>query len=502
VALLQVLTNVGGDYLLVTQDGRVIQVFTGPQTSGGSGGLVPQPSSLLGVQIIDPQNVTGVATANGANTATVPGYDGAGYTGRVWTSFVALTQAWGTFEAVVINAPLTLVWASSDSGDSDTAVIGVYALGSTASFSIIGNTPTVIRTDTLSGVVPKDRAAGANSQLLANLNASTVRGTRLQRTNGTKSTAWAYALAESDSWALTQPTAATALEAIPGSIPTQVNNWANSDTVNEVQATKINLCSVTFFQEDYNASCVLYGFDVLAPDTGDSNLQLNGNRGSIIAWEVGTARALNSVALGAWDTSFSNVYFDAQAYFSGAPNIISGACDYENCTNFFINTASGFSFPSLDGDFVLGAATVQISTASRVLMGYVCLDSSDGIDVECGLLQATPGSYGGTCVYGGQVNGTETNIYLQGTARLAWDVATGPAGCFTFPLAISSASGVSMNGRTGEAAYVSIAGGVGTIHTGQATTVANMQSVYTATGGGLSNLPFGGGASIVPGAYA
>jgi hypothetical protein len=429
---------------------------------GATAGLAPQPAALTGTIIIDPQNVSGVASDSNPPTATV-----ATFTGPVFKSWAGLVAQWGTI-APVLNANTTIVFVSSHTDNTDPVVFWPI-IGAAATVIIQGAAPTVVTAGVvLAGTTAKNRTAGANSLLITTLGATAAAGQLIENTTHA-SRAWAYKALGGNSFSITQPLVKTL--GVPGTLaPAEVDTWANGDTVNLLTPIAINLVEFTPTLVDaaLNKALVFQCtiLDPLGVGTGECVVGE-----SVQLQEVRCQRFLCMLA------SFASqevVNVDS----AGGTQQVGGT----NSAPFFIggcvratSVFAAASYPAFDGDIILGGACVFFGGAS---FGLVFLDA--GAKMNGGILIGQNIAYGAHVIYGSGAN----TINMQGTSHFGLSGSNFTA-TFTAPGLVT---GIQLNG----AATGSSITGAGAINQGITTTPAHLDAAAGAAGFGSNAFNFGG----------
>lgn len=448
---------------LLTDDGNVLVVRGVPIPLALLAPLAP--ATPQGNLFIDPQNVSG-----GAGTG--PGFGTSASSPLL--SYAALAQQWGTLSPV-LNTSTTLTWLSSVTDGSDPVICRPIIRGTTNPFLIQGAAPTLVANVTLSGVVPKSRAAGANSLLQATLGTSAAQGLLLENLTH-PSRAWVYTLVSGTTWNISQPlTKAT----IGGSIVLpEVDTWANGDSVQILQPVAVNIVDLEptytdIFDAVSNNEAYLYNLIAAAP-IANSVMYL----GDVRVHECRIDRFVQGRgASPKRGLVFSNV--DSKAgweFMQGAATMFAGVGRGSSIT------FSGGALLSIDFDHIVGAL-YTVNTAFTV-MSIAFLDAN--VQISTGRLQISVGVSGGAIIYGSAGH----NILLQGNARASQTAGTFVA-TFTAPALISP--GISLNGASTGHSVTS--GTPDVFNGGIATTPANLDAAAGAAGfGGNAFNP--GGASV------
>lgn len=231
-----------------------------PRYASGSGVLAPNPFAGIPVVNIDPQNVSGVASD--ANSGAP------GHPVRTWNGGVI--AKYGTNQPY-IPATIAFVFISNHTDNTD-PILPEFAPMSAkgATVSIQGGTPTIVAAGVvLSGVTAKNRGAGTNSLLIANLGASGAVGQLVQNLTH-PSFAAVYKSLGADSFSMQQPLAAqTVGQAFP--FPTEVDTWADGDVVNLLEPIAINIAGAAPRAVDGTGAFTIYQCTIFSPNGANAS---------------------------------------------------------------------------------------------------------------------------------------------------------------------------------------------------------------------------------------
>lgn len=436
--------------------------------------LAPQPPTLQGGLIVDPANVTGVASATGTGTATVDGV-----TGRVFNSWRNLVAAWGTV-APTFNVDTSIAFASPNVA---TDPIYFYPVSSTG-VSIVIRAPlqSAAAGVVLAGVVAKNRAAGANALLQADLGATgIVQGRLLVNTSKGNSVAHVDTNVAANVWNLTQPLGPIT----PGGSarPAEVDTWANGDVVN------------VFSYITLIATAIVPTLSA-ASTTGSADTL------SLFRITIAGTSALSTVILGGLQVE------ECSSSHGFALNIAQGRTNIWN--HYFLTGAGIFESPcqrveiiggaiaaggslfhngrqmNIDGDFIARSNIGVHGGALAIGFLYIGSGAASNVFASSGRINFQTLFYGGHVIYGN----AGANINLQGTSYAQMVTGTYAAG-FTAPALV--APGVQLNDTStgssqdnGNPTTV-IAGNIGT-------TVAALDAAQGAAGFGGVAFKLGGAA--------
>ena len=450
--------------------------------------LQPQPPGLQGGLIVDPQNATGVATATGASTATV-----AGVTGRVFDTYANLAKAWGTL-APVFNTTTQIVWASSQTTNSDPVLFYPIMLGAHA-IAIKGAGLQQVATATLTLVTAKNRSVGANSLLIVSYSSGAAATGQIVANTTKSSLAWIYSPSGEGNFAMSQPLGLQS----PGGTTTPVENniWATSDNMTLNTLISIDLVDVRPRFCDYAGNPGQQGMSIyqcnwLSPASNEF-----ATVGPYVAVrECSINRIVNTVAGtndAANQTWFSNCIFTnggGLVCLGGSPTIIGGFVD-DTAALF---APYGSPNPAIiDADFIAGSwtdpgqGTTTGPAYCGVYFGAVYLDAPIVLQ---GPSKVAAAFYGQGILYG---SGGET-VNLIGSMHLA-QLQDTFVSTFTAPGLVT---GILINSANTASSHTN-ANNPDVIHSNITTTPAHLDAAtgVAGFGGNAFNL---GGASV--GAFA
>ena len=434
-------------------------------------GLGEQPASLQGGLIVDPANVTGVATDVGSGTASTNGV-----TGRVFNSWQALVNAWGT-TAPVFSQNTVITFASANATTDPV----IFYPQSRIPVTITLTAPlTLVATVALAAVVSKNRAAGANALLQADLGASAVAGSFLVNTTRGNSCAHVESLVAGTTWNISQPFAPVPVPINTGA-PAEVDTWANTDSV----------------------QIFAYAFQVtigaFIPNIMGAAINSSSGGGVIYRMKYGGINALTGVELGGATCVESNsqrAHFLSPAQDNVFPRFINHFFQVGGITNF------GYTSGTIIGGIVGAGTVLTLCGRNTVIDGDVIIRGTIGLDgivtvgfaylgfngecitISLGRVIFTTSNYGGHVVYGAA--GSFINVRGPSRANMSGSFAAG----FTAPELITG--GVRLNGvATG---YNTDGANPATLRGGIATTVANLDAALP---GGFAGTAFNLGGSCI-----
>lgn len=427
--------------------------------TGGSGPVIP-PSWLVPAWFIDP------VSGNDSNTGQS--------SGSPFKTWAQLVSTWGTVSPTLAqNTTITFLSTQPDNTDP---IVFRPLVRSGAVVSIQGTAPTVVATVVLASTTAKNRAT---PQLLqTQLGASGAVGLLLNNTTHA-SRAWAYKLISGTTFAITQPLTATSVP--DSSNPTEVDTWANGDSVQILRPVGLNIVEVNPIVADFNASAnngvILYQFQITNP-TG--NLQNAFIGGSVALQEVSSLKLLVGKPVGPLAgpsvQQFVNVFSEVGAtgdFAGGAWQMIGGALAGNGAT------FSGTSL-LLDGDVIVGSNGAELNTnnSAGINLGLVALDGGV-LDVIGSEVQVTTALYGSTVIWG---SGT---LRVDGMTNLRYGGASTAVATFVLT------GGLKLNNDT--TANSLIVGSPNVYNGGISLTAAHLDAAAGAAGFGGFAVRFGGG---------
>lgn len=457
----------GQQLSLLKSDGTTLlmQVVQGSQSN-----LNPQAATLQGTIIVDPQNVSGVASDSNPPTATV-----GAFTGPVFRTWAGLVAAWGTFAPLLTQAT-TIVFASNHTDNTDPVVWWpIIARGVQVTFRTTG--PTVVTNGVaLAGTTAKNRAAGANSPLITTLGATGAVGQLVQNTTHA-SNAWASKALGGNSFRMWQPMVAAAVGGT--TTPAEVDTWANVDNVNLVSPIQVNIASVQPTLVDGLGSLAFYQVCFFDPGgVGADQVSAVCDAGNVSFIECSFQRILALSANTVVATTFVNCFLQGGLTALGRITLNGGGMGATSLA--FTVTNIGDNFCVVDGDFGLSSAATMLINGGQVVFGQVFFDQN--ITIENAVLAFQTVAYGGHTLY--SVAGDAHTLNFIGFAH--GFNATG-----TFVAALTApgvVAGINLNG----AATGSSITGAGAINQGIAVTPANLDAAAGAAGFGGNAFNFGG----------
>ena len=179
---------------------------------------------------IDPSNSTGCASDNNNGTSATCGTVGVGPL-STWSELNA--GRWQCFggpaSCPVIRQNTAVTFLSSQTSNSD-HICPRPSLQNGSSFVLQGNLGTAqqIATGSLSSVTSKNRSSG--TLLSATLPVGAATGLLIKNTTHL-SYAWIHTLVSGNTWNISQPFAPITVPATNFLIPTEVDTWANTDSI-------------------------------------------------------------------------------------------------------------------------------------------------------------------------------------------------------------------------------------------------------------------------------
>lgn len=395
---------------------------------------------------IDKQNTIGCASdSNSGTSATCTG----GCAGSVCTSGIGPLRSfqelnvhrWGCFgnprACPRLRQDTTITHVSGDTTGTDPEVF--YNTLENGSSLFVKGTITVVNSASLAGTVPKNRAT---PQLLTtNLGFAAGVGTLL--VNSTHpSHAWTYKNTAGTTFSISQP---LLLPTLPtASFPTEVDTWANLDTVAIDTVTPVNVTDVRPVLIDYNGpfSNGDYLVDLVAFDptgAGDDNIFIGPHA---FSYDVRFDRAPFIVEETGIDSAqiFANCYFDGG--FNGGPVDNAIAEDMLFAGGVFTSTAVQFSLTrgtQLDEDLIFDPTFHSFTTGTG--LGEVYIESGLSLTLTGGstfLISINAAAANAPFLWG------PGHLSLQRSANLSWDT-----GFFSATSIFLLTGGISLNGVVG-----------------------------------------------------
>lgn len=397
---------------------------------------------------------------------------------KTWAECV---RRWGTNAPNLGAVSCTVTFLSSQPDNTDPVIWRpIYSAGSVP--TIQGTTATTTTATVFTRSAAKSRAAGANALLAGSFAAGApAQGVLVQNTTAGKSSrAWVYKTAGGANWNMSQPMAPQTPPLSNGNAPTEVDTWASTDTVSLLGQVAVNLVVFEPTMADFNGGFTnvgqVYNLVVLDPEGTAGNDPVYVNN-LVTFTECAIQRYVTASAPNPFEgCTFQNCALLGGYFASDTVSVMNGG--------FLVGVLNslGGSFQP-DGDAILGVGGNFF--ASSHVFGLVYLDATQTV-LSAALYYQTI-NYGAHVVYGSAAANINHSNNSHGSLR---------SGTYTagFTGAAFVGTGVQLNGAsTGSSSAV--AGGVATIHSGIATTVANLDAAAGAAGfGGIAfNL---GGASI------
>lgn len=428
--------------------------------------LAPLPAGLQGNIIVDPQNISLIASDSAPITATV-----SGFTGLVFLSWAGVVRFWGSNSAnYTLNTNVVFVSNHTDNTDP---VIWNPTIRNGALVSIQGSAPTVVATVVLAGVVPKSRVAGSNSALQANLGPLAAVGQIVENTTHSSRAVIIRALG-GNNFLLGQPMVKGALGST--ATPAEVDTWANGDSVKLLQPIKVNIArfdctNVVDFNGAFNNFGNLFQltvFDPTAPGNDDCYLQNVLAQECVFEREVikyySTVTTVSALA----GLTLTNCLTRGALDASGTVLLNGGG------SSSFVTIAG--TTPGLgsviDGDYVYSGGAVggvMFIGGAGVTIGLMFMDTGGGIVVASGQLSLQSVNYGAHVIYGAAAQ----NIALQADARMVNLAGTWVA-ALTFPVVI--ATGIMLNNVQSGSTHTGASPDV--LTSAVASTVANADAAF------------------------
>lgn len=375
----------------------------GLTSGGGGGGPVVPASWLVPAWFIDPVNGS---DSNSGQSSGAPL--------KTWAQLINL---WGTVSPTLAQNTV-ITFLSTQPDNTDPIVFRPTVTGGSV-VSIQGTAPTVITAGVvLATTTAKNRATG--TLLSSNLGATAAAGLLVQNTtSGKSSRAWVYTNVAGNVWRLTQPLSPTAVP--QATVPTEVDTWANGDTVNLLRPVGLNVVEINPILADYNASAdngvVLYQVQITNPTALLQAAYIGAN---VQLQEVTSLKVLVGKGSGALASTgiqnllnvLSNVGI-AGGWYGGAWLFVGGALVQTTTSAIHGSTIL------LDGDLIVGGGAgveLDCNNSAEVNLGLVMLDGQT-LDVLGPEIQVAPGVYGSTAIWGSggiRVDGF-TNLRYNGS---------------------------------------------------------------------------------------
>lgn len=407
-------------------------------------------------------------------------------TGAPLKTYAEAVRRWGG-DTMTIPGDLTITWKSSHTDGTDPVIMNLRSAGGGRVVHTSTGPTTVTAGVILAGVTAKNRAAGTNSPLIANLGATGAVGQMvINTTAGKSSRAFVMKDLGGHSFVLSQPMAPQTASSLP-TPPTEVDTWANGDTVTLAAPIRVNFVELSAVIIDannptFNNSLTIFnvnGFDPLGP----------GNNAVYISQNVWFIESLQEKF---WSPSGGQIGLYFQGIYSNC--VLQGggaAIGAYLCTFYgggFIDSGVRVTFLggfcSLDGDCVLEDGVDFVGGCSGTIglafAGNNINVGQTGSESEASALCLETESYGSHVLYGA----AGKTLSLWGRSRLNMATGTWAAG-ITAP---GMLGGIVMNGGTVAQTHTNASPDV--VTSGVTTSVANADA---ANGG---NMMVWGGASI------
>jgi len=449
-----------------------------PKTFGATG-ITP----ILPASWTVPNWFVNKSTGSDANTCTSSGSPCA-------TKQEILVHRWGCADAPRdcprFQQTTTLEQDASDTDNTDPLYLHCALEKGGNGFILQGPTPTVVTSTTLgAGTTARNRAAGANALLVAQFAAGApFVGQMVQNTQAGKSSRAFVVSANGGNWNLSTP-AVLQTPPLPADPYTEVNTWANGDTVNLLSLVAINVVDVSATIPDYNGAfdTALYIYQATIFDpSGATNDSIR--VGPVASFNDATTQ--RSIAVQDSGDFLSGTVLQLRNFYNGggltsnAPVLVAGGA----ISSAAVTSNGQFFGPNslIDGDYVSGGALTSglIEVGSMFLGGQWTANGFTTI-AATGLVTV------GTQVIWG--SGTNT-INLVGSAHLAQLTGNNFQSTFTAPGLVT---GIKLNGGTSVSCHTNADPDV--FHTAT-TTPAHLDAACGA-GTGLGSNGFQiGGASV------
>jgi hypothetical protein len=375
-------------------------------------GILPntlQPAALQGQIYFDPQ-ASVVPTASDTNPPTlVPA--GQSVAGPVYRSWRGIVGAWGTVSPLLTTAT-TVTQLSSHTDDSDPIVWMPYTNKAGTIARLTAGAPAAIATGVVLGVVTqKNRTAGANSDLRADIGASGAVALRVQNTDRANSFSFVYKLVSGTTFELDQPYNPLVVP-FAQTVPTQNNGWLAGDHVNLQQPIASNIAALDMLCLEINGAetsgLYVTGLTALDP-TGPFNSNLyvgrHVNFGDCLVqrclvfenaadnFVLRQVQAVHNIGYAMGSNASSNI---------GEPVFIGGA----------MTNGGALGTATFDGDIILAGFT---NVNFGGIFGNVYLDHE--LHVNVGEMFASSFRFGTAVIYGSA--GAKIQCFGRGTFSMS-----------------------------------------------------------------------------------
>ena len=352
--------------------------------AGGTTSPIIPASWTTPAWFIDPANSSG--TASDSNNCTA-----AGTPCLTWHEIN--DHRWGCIGSPKgcprLRQNTAIEFLSSGSNDSD-PVYFYPTIENAAVVKVFGplGASQQVASGTLSNVTAKNRST---PQLLLAQSGATAVGQLVVNTNGAHpSRAWTYALSSGSIYKMTQPVTAAS---VPGACGTEVDTWANTDTVVVYAPVLENLVDVSAVFEEYNGGFTnnfvyIYNIGILDPASFDT---LHISNASL--YESVSQRAIR---------------------LDGNPGFTYSLCNNE--------IAQNFSGGSISGQTVLDAGAIGLNAQNNVVLNVKFQD--DIILASSSVFQPGTGFDSGVNVYVETSKILAVDGLLAGTGGIWWGPGT------------------------------------------------------------------------------
>ncbi len=393
-------------FLVTTRD-RVAEAWP-PQTSGTDYWHLVNNDSAINPNwqvtdwYVDGQNASANAfDGNPCTSAAAPCLTWSEITDHRW----ACPAAGANCPRLAQNTTIHVL-SSMLSSDAPITIGGTLQSG--AYFAIVG-TPTTVSTLTLSSVVAKNRST---PQLLnATLNGSAAVGQWIANTTH-PSGAFAYRSLGANAFAITQPL--TRLTIPFGGIPTEVNTWANGDSVTLQTFPDVVIASIAITSASPNTS-IAYLQNVNVNRVAGATFNIGGTSAHIYEESsIGASLSNNDPAFAPYDVINCDLYgpFINIAQYQGGGSFSLFGGDIRNAATTCINC-------NPDLDFILGSTAYGTWTALETTY----IDSGKALQVGPGDQSLLGNSVAG----GAGIVWGPGQVQIVGTGRLKYPSGAGAA---------------------------------------------------------------------------
>jgi len=363
---------------------------------------------------------------------------------------------------------------ASDTDNTDPFYLHAAVEKGVAGFVVQGATPTVVTSTTLGAATAgRNQAAGTNALLLAQFTAGAPAVGQLVQNITHSSFAWIYK-ANGGNWNMTQPVAPITVPFAGPTGVTEVNTWANTNTVDLLSLISINIVDFTVTVADYNAffntAGIVYHATIFDP-SGVTNDSVRLSNVDMV--ESTTQRTIVNSGTGDFSVGVNlqllNV-FNAGGFnaTSGSSWALAGAITSAAVASNGQHFASGKNI--VDGDFINGG--LMSVDVGYMDLGSVFLDANISTTANVEQIANPSGivTEPATVLWGSGAN--TVNVAFSG--HFAQRTGASFVSTFTAPGLVT---GIQLNGTASAQSMCT-----GTINTGISTTPAHLDAACGAAG--------------------